>query len=316
MRLEGIHHVTAITADAPGNVDFYARLLGLRLVKKTVNQDDPTVYHLFYADERGDPGSDITFFEYPGARQGRAGAGMVHTVRWRVASGDAVDFWEKRLENHVLSREGDRLTFVDPEGLRHELGVIETTDDPLIAEVPDDPLIADHPEIPRELALQGFEGVRAYERAAEAGTAPFLEQLGFEHDGRRFETRGETRGGWIQYESAPEAHGIPGAGTVHHVAWASTMEDEEAWQKRVAEAGARPTPVIDRFWFLSIYFREPNGVLFEIATLGPGFAADEDPEHLGEKLVLPPAFEHMRSEVEPILTPLPLLRTGHTPAAR
>jgi len=105
MKLEGVHHVTAITADAPRNVEFYAGLLGLRLVKKTVNQDDPTVYHLFYADERGDPGSDITFFEYPGARQGRAGAGMVHTVRWRVGSEDALDFWQKRLDNHVLSRE-------------------------------------------------------------------------------------------------------------------------------------------------------------------------------------------------------------------
>jgi len=116
MKLEGVHHVTAITADAPRNVEFYAGLLGLRLVKKTVNQDDPTVYHLFYADEKGDPGSDITFFEYPGARQGRAGAGMVHTVRWRVASEDALDFWQKRLDNHVLSRQAGRLTFVDPKG--------------------------------------------------------------------------------------------------------------------------------------------------------------------------------------------------------
>src|SRR5205814_6269847 len=119
VRLDGIHHITCITGDALRNVDFYTRVLGLRLVKKSVNQDDPTVYHLFYADERGDPGSDITFFEYPGARQGRPGAGMVHTVRWRVASGDAVDFWEKRLENHLCSREGYRLTFVDAEGLRH-----------------------------------------------------------------------------------------------------------------------------------------------------------------------------------------------------
>ena len=300
MELGGLHHLTAVTGNAAGNVAFYTQVLGMRLVKKTVNQDDPTVYHLFYADEKGSPGSDITFFEYPGAAPGRAGAGMVHTVVWRVGSGEALDFWAERLG---VERERETVVFSDPEGLRHEL---------VIAEVPDDPLIADHPEIPRELALQGFEGVRAYERAAEAGTAPFLEQLGFEHDGRRFETRGETRGGWIQYESAPEAHGIPGAGTVHHVAWASTMEDEEAWQKRVAEAGARPTPVIDRFWFLSIYFREPNGVLFEIATLGPGFAADEDPEHLGEKLVLPPAFEHMRSEVEPILTPLPNPREAWT----
>jgi glyoxalase family protein len=154
--------------------------------------------------------------------------------------------------------------------------------------------------------------VRAYRRAGETEIAPFLERLGFEGDGDRFETRGESRGGWIEYEAAPEAHGTSGAGTVHHVAWASTMEDEEAWQRRVAEAGARPTPIIDRFWFLSIYFREPSGVLFEIATLGPGFATDEDPAHLGEKLVLPPAFEHLRAQVEPILTPLPNPREAWT----
>src|SRR5213593_771503 len=155
MRLEGIHHVTAITADAPGNVDFYARVLGLRLVKKTVNQDDPTVYHLFYSDEDGSPGADITFFEYPGARRGRAGAGMVHRVVFRVASEDALDFWKERLagENVSLSRQPGSLTFSDPEGLGLELAVVETDDEPLTAE---------HPEIPAELALQGFEGVRAY----------------------------------------------------------------------------------------------------------------------------------------------------------
>jgi len=300
MRLNGVHHVTAITGDAPANVNFYAGTLGLRLVKKTVNQDDPTVYHLFYADEQGSPGSDITFFEYPGAARGRAGAGMVHTVVWRVGSADALDFWAERLG---VERDGGTLAFNDPEGLRHEL---------VIADVTDEPLIADHPEIPRELALQGFEGVRAYGREAEADSAPFLAELGFERAGRRFETRGESRGGWIEYEDAPADHGISGAGTVHHVAWASTMEDEEVWQKRVAEAGARPTPIIDRFWFLSIYFREPSGVLFEIATLGPGFAADEDPEHLGETLVLPPAFEHLRAQVEPILTPLPNPREAWT----
>src|SRR6266576_70964 len=275
MRLNGVHHVTAITGDAPANVNFYA-------------------------DEQGSPGSDITFFEYPGAAPGRAGAGMVHTVVWRVGSGEALDFWAERLG---VERDGDTVAFSDPEGLRHEL---------LIAQVADEPLIADHPEIPRELALQGFEGVRAYARDTEAESGPFLEQLGFEHEGNRFETRGDSRGGWIEYDAAPAEHGISGAGTVHHVAWASTMEDEEAWQKRVAEAGARPTPIIDRFWFLSIYFREPSGVLFEIATLGPGFATDEDPEHLGETLVLPPAFEHLRAQVEPILTPLPNPREAWT----
>jgi glyoxalase family protein len=300
MRLNGVHHVTAITGDAPANVNFYAGTLGLRLVKKTVNQDDPTVYHLFYADEQGSPGSDITFFEYPGAAPGRAGAGMVHTVVWRVGSGEALDFWAGRLG---VERDGDTVTFSDPEGLRHEL---------VVAHVPDEPLVADHPEIPRELALQGFEGVRAYARDPEADSGPFLEQLGFEREGSRFETRADSRGGWIEYDAAPEEHGISGAGTVHHVAWASTMEDEEAWQRCVAEAGARPTPIIDRFWFLSIYFREPSGVLFEIATLGPGFATDEDPEHLGETLVLPPAFEHLRAQVEPILTPLPNPREAWT----
>ncbi|MGN6430521.1 MAG: VOC family protein [Gaiellaceae bacterium] len=295
MKLEGVHHVTAITADAPRNVEFYAGLLGLRLVKKTVNQDDPTVYHLFYADEQGDPGSDITFFEYPGARQGRAGAGMVHTVRWRVASEEALDFWEKRLDNHVLSRD-DRLTFVDPEGLRHELAVVATADEPLTAE---------HPEIPAELALQGFDGVRAFTADPER-SRPFLEEtLEFEPSGDGWEARGERRGGLYTYDAAPENPGVGGAGTVHHVAWASPMDEHQAWRERIATAGAHVTPIIDRFYFKSIYFREPSGVLFEIATIGPGFATDEPLEHLGERLSLPPAFEHLRSQVEPILTPLP-----------
>ncbi len=306
MKLEGVHHVTAITADAPRNVDFYAGTLGLRLVKKTVNQDDPTVYHLFYADEDGDPGSDITFFEYPGARQGRAGAGMVHTVQWRVGSGEAVDFWEKRLDNHVLERRDGRLTFVDPEGLRHELAVVETSDAPLVA---------DHPEVPAELALQGFDGVRAF-AADPARSRDFLEQaLEFEpREGETWEARGEQRGGTYHYDAAPENPGIGGAGTVHHVAWASPMGDHEKWRERVAAAGAHVTPIVDRFYFKSIYFREPSGVLFEIATIGPGFATDEPLEHLGERLSLPPDFEHLREQVEPILTPLPNPR--ETAAAR
>src|SRR5882762_3734880 len=167
MRFDGIHHITCITGDAPQNVDFYTGTLGLRLVKKSVNQDDPTVYHLFYADEEGTPGADITFFEYPGAAPGRAGAGMIHTIVWRVGSPEALDFWADRLG---VERDGDTLTFSDPEGLQHQL---------VVASVPDEPLIADHPEIPRELALQGFEGVRAYARNAEASSGPFLEAIGF-----------------------------------------------------------------------------------------------------------------------------------------
>jgi glyoxalase family protein len=279
--LDGIHHVTCITGDAPRNVEYYTETLGLRLVKKSVNQDDPTVYHLFYADEHGSPGSDITFFEYPGAAPGRAGTGMVHTVVWRVGSEEALDFWRDRAGG---------VPFTDPEGLRHDL---------VVADVADEPLVADHPDIPRELALQGFEGVRAYARDPAANTT-FLDALGFV-DG---ETRGDNRGGWIHYEESPGA-GVSGAGTVHHVAWACEMDEQEEWRERVEQAGGRPTPVIDRFWFRSVYFREPSGVLFEIATLGPGFATDEDVDHLGETLILPPDFEHVRSQVEPILTPLP-----------
>jgi glyoxalase family protein len=302
MKLDGIHHVTCITGDAPGNVDFYTGVLGLRLVKKSVNQDDPTVYHLFYADEKGTPGADITFFEYPGAARGRAGAGFVHTVVWRVASAEALDFWADRLG---VERDRDVVRFADPEGLQHEL---------VISHVPDEPLIADHPEIPAAVALQGFEGVRAYARDPKVRTGPLLDALEFERkDGATtWETRGQSRGGWIEYDDAPAEPGIPGSGTVHHVAWASTMDDHEAWRLRVAEAGGRPTPIIDRFWFRSIYFREPSGVLFEIATLGPGFATDEDQAHLGETLILPPDFEHLRSEVEPLLTKLPNPRENWT----
>jgi glyoxalase family protein len=300
MKLEGIHHVTCITGDAPQNLAFYTGTLGLRLVKKTVNQDDPTVYHLFYADENGDAGSDLTFFEYPGARPGRAGAGMVHTILWRVGSSDALDFWAQRLG---VERVADRVRFTDPEGLAHELVVDGSGDEPLIA---------DHPEIPRELALQGFDGVRAYSHSPGDRSAQLLvETLNFEPLGDcRFEARGEQRGGWIAYDEAPADAGIPGGGTVHHVAWASTMDEHETWQRAVAEAGMRPTPVIDRFWFRSVYFREPSGVLFELATLGPGFTTDEPLEHLGEKLVLPPAFEHLRERIEPVLTPLPDPRAG------
>jgi len=296
MKLEGIHHITAITDNAQSNVDFYAGVLGLRLVKKTVNQDNPTVYHLFFADEDGDPGSDLTFFEYPGAARGRAGAGMVHRVVWRVASGAALDFWEERLQANGTEsrREGESLVFSDPEGLDHEL---------LVVEVPDAPLIADHPEIPSELALQGFHAVRAYSAAPEASSG-LLEALEFERVDGGWEARGERRGGLYIYDEPPAERGIQGAGSIHHVAWASPPEELLDWREKALVGGAQPTPVIDRFYFRSVYFREPSGVLFEVATLGPGFTVDEPLEHLGEKLSLPPDFEHLRDEVEPRLRPV------------
>ena len=297
MKLEGIHHITCITENAQRNVDFYAGVLGLRLVKKTVNQDNPTVYHLFFGDEAGDPGLDLTFFEYPGVPGGRAGAGMVHRIIWRVASPEAQAFWQRRLGERGIEAELSEgsLRFTDPEGLDHELAVLD---------VPDEPLVAKHPEIPADLALQGFHAVRAYSAAPQA-SAGLLEALEFEPvDGGGWEARGEKRGGLIYYDEPPEERGLQGAGSVHHVAWASTIEEHMQWREKAIEGGAQPTPEIDRFYFKSIYFREPSGVLFEIATTGPGFTVDEELEHLGEKLSLPPDYEHLRGEVEPNLRPV------------
>jgi glyoxalase family protein len=292
MKLEGIHHVTCITGDAPANVDFYAGTLGLRLVKKTVNQDDPTVYHLFYADENGSAGADITFFEYPGARRGRAGDGMVHRVVFRVASEEALDFWAERASGE--RRFGSTLIH-DPEGLALELVVDDSGDEPLIA---------DHPEIPRALAIRGFAGVRAF-TSDQTASAMLLWALGFTPG---WECRGDRRGGFYVYDDPPAERGIPGAGTVHHVAWASTIEDHPAWHTKLVELGARVSPIIDRFYFRSIYFPEPSGVLFEIATLGPGFTSDEPLESLGEHLSLPPDYEPLRAQLEKRLTPLPAPR--------
>jgi glyoxalase family protein len=304
VKLEGIHHITAITADAQKNVDFYVGVLGLRLVKKTVNQDNPTVYHLFFADEQGSAGSDLTFFEFPGVPPGRAGAGDVHRVVWRVGSVEALDFWAERLGAHGIEAEraGVGLRFSDPEGLDHELAAVEVGDEPLSAE---------HPEIPTELALRGFHAVCAYSAAPEM-SSPLLETLGFESVEEGWEARGEKRGGLYLYDDPPEERSKQGAGSVHHVAWASKVEDYEAWRDRAIAGGAQPTPFIDRFYFRSIYFREPSGVLFEIATLGPGFTVDEPLEHLGEKLSLPPDYEHLRDEVEPNLRPVVNPRVAKT----
>lgn len=302
MKLEGIHHITAITGDAPGNVEFYVGLLGMRLVKKTVNQDDPTVYHLFYGDEAGSPGFDLTFFEYPGARPGRTGAGMVHLIQWRLGGPAALEFWAERLTGAgvAVERQDGSLIFADPEGMRHQL---------LVVDVPDRPLTAAAPDVPAEHAIQGFHGARAYSARPAASAGLLAETLGFkrrEGDGdAAWEVRGEERGGLWTYDAPPADRGLAGAGTVHHIAFAMRLGEEEAWQQRVRESGTAPTPVIDRFYFRSVYFREPSGVLFELATMGPGFDADEDPDRLGERLSLPPNFEPLRAQLETALTPLP-----------
>lgn len=297
MRLEGIHHITAITADARRNLDFYTGVLGLRLVKKSVNQDDPTAYHLFYGDEDGSAGADLTFFEYPRIERGRAGAGMVHRIVCRVSSSDALSFWRERLRRAgvEVAREGDHLRFEDPEGLGFELRTARTGDAPLAAA---------HPEVPPAFALQGFDGVRAYSAAPDHSRSFLEETLRFAESDDGFDVRGERRGSFYVYDRAPQ-RGNGGAGTVHHVAWASRPEDHEGWREQVLRGGGHPTPIINRYYFRSIYFREPSGVLFEIATIGPGFTVDERREHLGESLSLPPSLAHLRAELERVLTPLP-----------
>jgi glyoxalase family protein len=299
MQLEGIHHISAITGDAARNVDFYTRVLGLRMVAKTVNQDDPSVYHLFYSDEKGRPGAELTFFEYPKAIPGRPGAGMVHTIVWRVASVDAIAFWADRLgaEGVATRRDGDRLRFADFEGLTFELAAEATADAPLAAE---------HPEVPREFALQGFAGVRAYS-VAPAASAPLLEQvLGAERRGEsEWELRGDSRGAFIAYDAPPAARGAQSAGTVHHVAWGTTVGEHAQWEARLRSAGVHTSGIIDRHYFHSIYFREPSGVLFEIADDAPGFTVDVPLEELGSVVILPPRFEPHRAAIEARLAPLP-----------
>jgi glyoxalase family protein len=309
MKLEGIHHITAITGDAPRNVDFYTRVLGLRLVAKTVNQDDPSVYHLFYADEQGRPGAELTFFEYPRAIPGRAGAGMVHRIVSRVGSDEALAFWAERFSAEGVPHErvGDRLRFADPEGLGHELAVRPDVDTPLRAE---------HPEVPAELALQGFDGVRAYTAHPRHSGMVLEELLGATALGDdAWELRGEVRGGTIAYDAPPAEPGRQSAGTVHHVAWGTTVAEHPRWEEHLRAAGVPTSGIVDRHYFHSIYFREPSGVLFEIADDGPGFTVDGyTVEQLGSVIILPPQLEPHRERIEAILTPLPDPRAHSSPA--
>ncbi len=298
MQLEGLHHITMITGEAQRNVDFYADLLGLRLVKKTVNFDAPEAYHLYFGDERGAPGSILTWFEFSGARRGRAGAGMIHTIQLGVGSPHALDFWAQRLgaAGYDAQRSEGSVGLDDYDGLHLEL---------VIARDSEPPLAAHHPQIPSEHAIVGVQGARAFAAEAE-GQAPLLtETLGFTSLGAgAYRLDGEQRRFDWAYDSPPEAVGIQGAGTVHHIAWGSRDEDHLAWQQRVREAGGYVTDVLDRDYFQSIYFREPRGILFEIATLSPGFAVDEDPGHLGEELKLPKMHEHLRAQLERQLAPV------------
>ncbi len=299
MALEGLHHITAITADAQRNVDFYAGLLGLRLVKKTVNFDAPDVYHLYYGDETGAPGSILTFFEFPDAAVGRAGDGMVHTIQWRVGSEDTIAFWHHRLDQAGVATERDTsyLRFADPEGLAHELVAVDVSDAPLTAHAED---------VPEEHALRGFHGVRAYASDPER-SARLLTRLGFtaeETDGV-WTVRGEDRHAVLRYETPPSSDPVQSAGSIHHIAWSAANDAElELFRGAANDGGAQPTPIIDRQYFHSVYFREPSGVLFEIASRDIGFDYDEPAEELGLSLKLPPQYEQHREILEQRLTPL------------
>jgi glyoxalase family protein len=303
MRLEGLHHITMITADARRNVAFYADVLGLRLVKKTVNFDQPEAYHLYFGDERGAPGSILTWFEFAGARRGVAGAGMVHTIQLGVASEAALEFWADRLaaKGYRTGRGERSLRFTDDDGLGLEL---------VVADDGNPPLRAEHPEVPAEHAITGVEGARAYGMFDQVEERLLTDTLGFTWlGGGEYRLQGEKRHFHWAYDR-PEAIGEPGAGTVHHIAWASRDEDHLAWQQRVRDAGGFVTDVQDRDYFDAIYFREPRGVLFEIATLSPGFAVDEDPERLGEDLRVPKMHAHLRERLEATLTPVVNPRTA------
>ena len=273
------------------------RALGLRFVKKTVNFDSPDAYHLYYADEQGRPGTVLTFFEFPGAAGGRAGNGMVHSLSWRVGDDDALGFWAARLADEGVAAQRDErsLRFADPEGLALEL----------VVDGGEEPLTADADDIPAEHRLAGFAGVRAYAAEPERSVGLLADTLGFERAGDgEWRLAGDERSAGYAYDAPPPERGLQGAGTVHHVAWASPDEDHEEWRLRAARVGARVTPVIDRDYFRSIYFREPSGVLFEIATLGPGFNVDEPAGELGESLRLPAQHEHLRERLDTVLTPL------------
>jgi glyoxalase family protein len=328
-QVRGLHHVTAIAGPAQENLDFYAGVLGMRLVKKSVNQDDPGTYHLFYADAEGHPGTDLTFFPWAQMAPGRDGWGVSTEVSLAVPPG-SLAFWDERLKHYGVKtaalemRFGHRaLPLTDAHGLR--VALVESDDSLATAEPVQGRGGLGRPfapwessPVPVEYQIRGLESARMSERDLAVTTSFLSNAMGFRHLGtengwHRYGTD-EKSGGYIDLRETPTAaRGAWGTGSIHHLAW---RVDDEAHQlevrKRVTECGSRPTPVIDRFWFKSVYFPEPGGVLFELATDGPGFTIDEDRQKLGEALVLPPWLEPDRRAIEAALPEItmPLLSTG------
>lgn len=313
MELTGLHHVTAVTGDAPANLAFYTQVLGLRLVKKTVNQDDVSAYHLFYGDAVGSPGTEVTFFDWPRIGPNVPGVGDISALALRVPSRAALDWWAERLRAHGLSPmsvevPGGRaaLDFTDPEGQR--LRLVDDGGAP-------GGLPWDNSPVPTEHALRGLDSAVLTVRRLAPTTAVLTGVLGMRLD-REF-SRADRRvsvfamgpggpGAELEVEERPDLGPTHvGAGGVHHIAFRTPDEAEQTeWQHRLRRANLATSDLIDRFYFRSLYFREPNGILFEIATDGPGFTSDEDPAHLGERLALPPFLEPRRRQIEAGLRPL------------
>ena len=307
MKLHGIHHITAVASDPQRNVDFYTQILGLRFAKRTVNFDDPSTYHLYFGDRTGRPGTAITFFAWPGARRGSRGTGQVIAASFAIPSG-SLDFWKSRFEEHHIfserlpSRfEASAIRLTDPDGLPLEL---------IEAEQLDDIDLEYESEAPNKFAIHGFHAPTLEVQQAKP-TKELLKNLGFEliaeeKARRRFSLNSKSTSAQVDLiERADGQFGVNSAGTVHHIAFRSADEKEQLrWRQKLLELGLHVTPVIDRFYFHSIYFREPGGILFEIATEGPGFGVDEPVEHLGENLKLPPQYEEHRAEIERALPPI------------
>ncbi len=316
MELGGIHHVTAVTGNASRNVAFYTQALGMRLVKKTVNQDDLSAYHLFYADGVGSPGTDMTFFDWSQAGPTRPGIGTTTTTALRVPSRAALAWWVARLDEYGVSHSGivtaddrARVTFTDPEG--QSLALVDD------GGVSFDGVPWQEGTVPPEMAIRGFDSVSLTVRTLAPTAHILTDILGFRQTGEYtataggervvvFETGGGGPGATVYVTEQPTMDDAQvGIGGVHHVAFRTPNDAEQhAWRERIAAVGLRVTPEIDRFYFHSIYFREPGGILFEIATDGPGFATDEPISSLGASLALPPFLEGQRASIEAGLRPI------------
>lgn len=310
--IPGIHHVTAIASNPQQNIDFYTGFLGLRLVKLTVNYDDPESYHLYYGDGAGTPGTILTFFAWPGAPRGRAGTGQTVATSFSVPAG-SMNFWIDRfLEHDIAYRQAELrfgeevISFQDPDGLPLEFVAHEAA--PEVSYWYDGP-------VPGQYATRGFRGVTLSEVALGGTDVLLSEVMGFnrvgDEDGRiRYEVTGSAQGRIVDVQTSPGwLPGRVGVGTVHHVAWRTPNgHEQETWRDEIATAGLNVTPQIDRTYFQSIYFREPGGVLFEVATDTPGFAVDEPAERLGTRLMLPSWLEASRPQIERRLPPLTAMR--------